>query len=113
MTPSSPSPSLLGPTPNPSPIPIRRLSPAEMDARRAKGLCFNCDDKFSPDHRCKSKQFLLLLADEGETHSIFDLAILEPSLKEPDPSTLVCSESVDNPSICKHFNCHALPWADL
>ncbi|XP_062153129.1 uncharacterized protein LOC133861362 [Alnus glutinosa] len=35
------------------PIPSRRLSPAEMQDRRSKGLCFNCDDKFIPGHRCK------------------------------------------------------------
>jgi hypothetical protein len=29
------------------------LSPVEMDERRAKGLCYNSDDKFTPGHRCK------------------------------------------------------------
>lgn len=37
---------------------IKRLSPAELADRRAKGLCFNCDEKFSPGHRCK-KLFLI------------------------------------------------------
>ena len=32
---------------------IRRLSPMEMKERRDKGLCFNCDEKFAPGHRCK------------------------------------------------------------
>ncbi|XP_011078981.1 uncharacterized protein LOC105162605 [Sesamum indicum] len=45
-------------------LPIKRLSPAKMQARRAKGLCFNCDEKFYSGHRCRPKQFLLLLADE-------------------------------------------------
>lgn len=27
---------------------LMRLSPAEMDERHAKGVCYNCDDKFTP-----------------------------------------------------------------
>ena len=30
---------------------FKRLTPAEMDERRAKGLCFNCDEKFERGHR--------------------------------------------------------------
>ncbi|CAL5379765.1 unnamed protein product [Camellia sinensis] len=44
--------------PNSSPLPIKRLSPAELHDRRSKGLCFNCNEKFSPGHRCK-KLFLI------------------------------------------------------
>lgn len=29
----------------------------ERRARTAKGLCFNCDDTYSPGHRCKGKLF--------------------------------------------------------
>ncbi|KAL6344300.1 hypothetical protein AAG906_037871 [Vitis piasezkii] len=34
--------------------------PIEMQKRRAQGLCFNCDDKFTSGHRCKGPQLLLL-----------------------------------------------------
>ena len=37
---------------------IRRLSPTEMKERRDKGLCFNCDEKFAPGHRCKELFFI-------------------------------------------------------
>ncbi|KAK4400718.1 hypothetical protein Sango_1177900 [Sesamum angolense] len=40
-----------------------RLSPVELQERRTKCLCFNCDEKFGPGHRCKVKQFMLLLSD--------------------------------------------------
>lgn len=99
LTASQPQPpSLLGPGPPPSSLPIRCLNPAEMDARRAKGLCFNCDDKFHLGHRCKSKQFLLLLVDFDEPPPSSDLAILEPSLKEPDlvPKDAPLSVSISN-----------------
>jgi len=41
----------------------------ELQNRRAKGLCFNCDERFIPDHCCKPPQFLLLLNEEGEQGS--------------------------------------------
>lgn len=32
---------------------FKRLSLAEMNERRLQGLCFDCDEKFVPGHRCK------------------------------------------------------------
>ncbi|KAF2317412.1 hypothetical protein GH714_021927 [Hevea brasiliensis] len=32
--------------------PVKRLTWEEMQKRRADGLCFNCDEKFVPGHRC-------------------------------------------------------------
>ncbi|KAL4190521.1 hypothetical protein AMTRI_Chr07g25150 [Amborella trichopoda] len=37
---------------------IKRSSPTELSEQRAKGLCFNCNEKFGPGHRCK-KLFLI------------------------------------------------------
>lgn len=39
----------------------RRLTPAEMDEKRAQGICFFCDDKFTPGHKCKAKRHLYSL----------------------------------------------------
>ncbi|KAF8407600.1 hypothetical protein HHK36_006734 [Tetracentron sinense] len=44
--------------------PVRRLNWAEMQARREKGLYYNCDDRFEPGHKCKTQQIFLLAADE-------------------------------------------------
>jgi hypothetical protein len=54
-------------------IPSHRLSLAEMQDRRDKGLCFNCDDKFVPGHRCK-KLFVIegIYTEEEESHDIND-----------------------------------------
>ena len=68
--PSLPNQTLLKPIPTHttlppnSKLPIKRLTPAEMAARRERGLCFNCDEKFVPGHRCKPPQFLCLLVEE-------------------------------------------------
>ena len=51
---------------NPTPaLVFKRLTPAEMDERRAKGLCFNCDEKFARGHRCK-RLFYIQSADAEE-----------------------------------------------
>ncbi|XP_042488048.1 uncharacterized protein LOC122068247 [Macadamia integrifolia] len=50
----------------PSRIPIKRLTPTEMQQRREKGLCYNCDDKYAPGHRCKTRQLFLLEYEDGD-----------------------------------------------
>ncbi|KAL6332953.1 hypothetical protein AAG906_019964 [Vitis piasezkii] len=40
--------------------PMKRFTWAEMQRRRAQGLCFNCDEKFALGHKCKGPQLLLL-----------------------------------------------------
>ena len=36
---------------------IKRPTPVELKVRREKGLCYNCDNKFAPGHKCKSNFF--------------------------------------------------------
>nr|KYP61158.1 hypothetical protein KK1_023583 [Cajanus cajan]KYP68329.1 hypothetical protein KK1_021950 [Cajanus cajan] len=77
-----PKPSLPAPPSSPVPstttsptLPVKRLTQAQLQERRALGLCYNCDEKFHPTHRCKPKQFLLLLTEDADPHStppIFD-----------------------------------------
>ncbi|XP_039133322.1 uncharacterized protein LOC120270395 [Dioscorea cayenensis subsp. rotundata] len=62
-----PAPSLLvAAGPRPPSLPIKRLTPFEMATRREKGLCFNCDAKFVPGHKCSPAQFLCLMVDTEE-----------------------------------------------
>jgi hypothetical protein len=37
---------------------IKRLTPEELNERQEKGLCFKCNDKYGPGHRCK-KLFMI------------------------------------------------------
>lgn len=39
---------------------FKKLSPAEMKERRDKGLCYNCDEKYSPGNHCKMQRVYLL-----------------------------------------------------
>lgn len=34
----------------------RKMTDVEFQTKREKGLCFKCDEKFSPGHRCKSRE---------------------------------------------------------
>ena len=43
-----------------SEIQIKRLTPAQMDERRKRGLCYNCDDKWGVGHKCKNAKLFLL-----------------------------------------------------
>jgi hypothetical protein len=47
---------------------IKSISPAEMQLRRDKGLCYYCDEKFSFRHRCPNKNlFYLQLEDPNSS----------------------------------------------
>lgn len=48
-----------------------------MQKRRSAGLCFNCDAKFTPGHRCVKPQLLLLDGgvDEDDAEDEDDLEI--------------------------------------
>lgn len=49
-------------------LPVRRLSREELDVRRRKGLCFNCDEVYSYGHQCK-KLFVIIMEDDGASSS--------------------------------------------
>ncbi|EPS61967.1 hypothetical protein M569_12825, partial [Genlisea aurea] len=48
---------------------IRRLPQKDFEERKAKGLCFHCDEKFMPSHKCK-RLFVIEFEDaEEEEHT--------------------------------------------
>eukprot|EP00253_Pinus_taeda_P002438 PITA_02438 len=36
---------------------VQKVSPQEMAERRKQGLCYYCDEKYSPGHKCKEPKF--------------------------------------------------------
>ena len=53
-----------------------------MQARREKGLCYNCDERFRLGHRCKKQQlFVLELMEEMEENS--EAVELDPESEPP------------------------------
>lgn len=53
-----------------SPKFIKQLSKFELEERRLKGLCFNCDEPFTRGHRCKKLFWLELLDQEDEAAEV-------------------------------------------
>ena len=50
------------------------LTPKQMEEKRLKNLCFWCDERFTPGHRCKNKQLYMIIVhdDEEEGDSIHE-----------------------------------------
>ncbi|XP_026450774.1 uncharacterized protein LOC113350886 [Papaver somniferum] len=45
---------------------VRKLTYAEMKARKERGLCYNCDEEFKYGHKCLKQQLFMLVADDEE-----------------------------------------------
>lgn len=102
-------PSLL-PKP-PTSLPIKTLTPAKLQSRREKGLCYNCDERYFPGHKCKSQFFLLLEHDDDdipapptEPHTATDPEVLpqislHAMLGHTSPKTLRLSGTIRNHNI--------------
>jgi hypothetical protein len=101
LSPLATQPSLL-PTPPQRPR-YRQLSPTEMTERREKGQCFNCDERFSRNHRCKAR-FLLFITDDEEVQGRLDLG--ESSSSDPDPT-------LELPGPTEEFNAAQLSYHAL
>lgn len=60
----------------------KRLSWEEMKRRRERNLCFNCDEKFTPGHRCKNN-IILMIEIEGEMTENKDEDVTESPINDP------------------------------
>lgn len=62
----------------------RRLSLAELNDRKAKGLCFHCDKKFEPGHDCRKKKIFIMMGEEKEEDSATESEELAVIWEEDD-----------------------------
>ncbi|GKD80031.1 hypothetical protein Tco_1342652, partial [Tanacetum coccineum] len=62
-----PTPAQTTVTTNSKPLAIKWISPAERQERMSKGLCFNCDTRWTRGHKCPGKFLLLMTEDEDDT----------------------------------------------
>ena len=42
------------------------LTPQQLEEIRLKGLCFNCDNKYSKGHKCNEKKLFYIDCEEEE-----------------------------------------------
>ncbi|GMI93353.1 hypothetical protein HRI_003004600 [Hibiscus trionum] len=73
-------------TPAVSPTAVRRISSVEARERRLKGLCYYCDDCYSPGHKCKTPQ-LFMLDDDGCLDDTADPQIITQPTPDTTPTT--------------------------
>jgi hypothetical protein len=65
--------------------PIRRLTGHEARERREKGLCFYCDERYVPGHRCSKPQLFMMVdvqPNEEENEVDMDIELAEEALPE-------------------------------
>lgn len=64
-----PKPSILGPPPafkndkndvKTTKLPIQRLTAAQIEEKRKKGMCFYCEEKWHASHQCKVPRIFLM-----------------------------------------------------
>ena len=71
------------------------MTPQKLDERREKGLCFNCDSKYSKEHNFNEKKLFYIDCEEEET-------------KEEEPSQAEEIEAINPEEIDPTIFFHAL-----
>ncbi|GAU37387.1 hypothetical protein TSUD_22610 [Trifolium subterraneum] len=66
---------------------IKRISPAEIQIRRDKGLCYWCDEKFSFTHKCPNRQLMLLQYDDKDEDPVLETLTQTTPITTNSPDT--------------------------
>jgi hypothetical protein len=59
-----PRPKPVTPTTPSAPLKIQKLTRAEIDECQLKGLCYNCDEKYFPSHKCKEQNLFMAISED-------------------------------------------------
>lgn len=89
---------------------FKRISPEEMAARREKGLCYNCDEKWSNTHKCKGRLFLFVAEtdeDGTEDPSPIPVDTPYPPVTKPKCRSALMLFLVQTPNLPIHSVCSA------
>jgi hypothetical protein len=95
--PSSSQPPLLPAPPHPNRVNFRKLTPEEMVIRREKGQCYNCEEQFTSQHKCKGRIYLLIADEEVVSDEPFPSPITSQLLKHPFPHLPLSSPTLQKP----------------
>ncbi|XP_078435645.1 uncharacterized protein LOC144706521 [Wolffia australiana] len=68
---------------------LTRLSPEEFLQRRERGLCYNCNERYTPGHRCQKKLSIYMLQEDVEEE---EQPITEEDLMQLDEAPLIRGE---------------------
>jgi len=53
---------------------VQKVSPAEMAELHKQGLCYYCDEKYSPGHKCREEKFFQIDASASSEDILSDEA---------------------------------------
>jgi hypothetical protein len=72
---------------------VQRLTPMQMSERRKKGLCYNCDERWSSDHKCKDRKLYLMEEVEDEEAELVEIEEeeVEAELEEAKAEITLCA----------------------
>jgi hypothetical protein len=59
-----PRPKPVNPTTPFTPLKIQKLTRDKMVECQLKGLCYNCDEKYFPGHKCKEKNIFMAIFED-------------------------------------------------
>ncbi|XP_026383401.1 uncharacterized protein LOC113278891 [Papaver somniferum] len=72
--------------------PVKRLTHAQMQVRKYKGICYNFDEFYRQSHRCKTQQLFMLIADEDlEDHGSLSTEEISDTYPSASDSTIEIS----------------------
>jgi hypothetical protein len=74
-----------------------RLTPQQLEERKEKGLCFNCDSKYSKGHKCGEKKLFYIDCEEEEEQE-----------QEQEPSQDENVEAISSEELTPTISCNAL-----
>jgi len=81
-------PGIEGSRPSQALVPVQKISQAQMDERRRKGLCYTCDAKWTRGHVCVAPKLFILEAVEGGEEELGK----KPEQLEEDPGEFFMEE---------------------
>ena len=66
-----------------------RLTPQKLEEKRAKGLCYNWDNKYTKIHKCAEKRLFYIDCEEEEENEQEEDIHQEPALEEEEMSPTI------------------------
>ena len=77
---------------------LTRLTPQQLEEKIAKGLCYNCDNKYIKDHKCVDKKLFYIDCEEEEENdqetSKEDDIHQEPTLEKEEMNLTIFCKSL-------------------
>jgi hypothetical protein len=92
----------VNPTTPSAPLKIQKLTRDEMVEIQLKGLCYNCDEKYFPGHKCKEQNIFMAISEDISEEDV------ETPLVSESPETTDITPPSDPPEVEPVISLNAL-----